>query len=121
MATIVNLNSLNNNDLNDLRNLHDQYPFHIVCYLGDLELGPNTNPGTYKYAPYTYDDGCEGEGYLIENRQQLYDFIKDLTGKIHEDLKFRSQENLGTPIDGEYIDIYSAIDVLKALTELDFL
>lgn len=121
--TNLNLNKLNNNDLNDLRNLHGQYPFHIICYLGDLELGPN--PDSYIYAPsYTYDpdedDEYDNEGYIIHNREQLYDFIKDLTGKIHEALESRSQKNLGAPLDDETSDIYSAIDVLKALTELDF-
>lgn len=118
--TTINLSEINNNDLNNLRNLHGQYPFHIVCYLGDLELGPDPEPGSYQYAPYTYEDGCETEGYLIENRQQLYDFIKDLSHKIYEDLDYRSQKNLGAPHDDETSDIYNAIDVLKALSELDF-
>ena len=115
MATIINLNEINNNDLNNLRNLHGQYPFHIVCYLGDLELSDSPF-----LKPITNDEGDEEEAYLIENRQQLYDFIKDLSHKIYEDLDYRSQKNLGTPLDDETCDIYNAIDVLKALTELDF-
>ena len=118
--TTINLSEINNNDLNGLRNLHGQYPFHIICYLGDLELGPN--PDSYIYAPsYQYEpDEDDNEGYIIHNRQQLYDFIRDLTGKIHEALESRSQKNLGAPLDDETSDIYSAIDVLKALSELDF-
>ena len=118
--TTINLNEISNNDLNDLRNLHGQYPFHILCYLGDLELGPDPKPGSYQYKPGEDEDECETEGYLIENRQQLYDFIKDLSHKIYEDLDYRSQKNLGTPLDDETSDIYNAIDVLKALSELDF-
>ena len=114
--TTINLNEISNNDLNNLRNLHGQYPFHIVCYLGDLELDPDPKSGSYQYKPGEDDD----EGYLIENRQQLYDFIKDLSHKIYEDLDYRSQKNLGTPLDDETSDIYNAIDVLKALSELDF-
>lgn len=112
----INLNEIGNKDLNELRNLHGKYPFHILCYLGDLELGPDPKPGSYQYKP----GEDNGEGYLIENRQQLYDFIKDLSHKIYEDLDYRSQKNLGTPLDDETSDIYNAIDVLKALTELDF-
>lgn len=112
--TTINLNEINNKDLNDLRNLYGQYPFHIVCYLGDLELSDSPF-----LKPITNDEGDVEEAYLIENRQQLYDFIKDLSHKIYEDLDYRSLKNLGTPLDDETCDIYNAIDVLKALTELD--
>lgn len=111
--TTINLNEITL--YKNLRLLHDRYPYHIICYLGDLELSDSPF-----LKPITNDEGDEEEAYYIENRQQLYDFIKDLSHKIYEYLDYRSLINLGTPLDDETSDIYNAIDVLKALSELEY-
>lgn len=116
----------------DINNI-EGYPILIKgSYLGDMlpsETGhfkDTTKTCSYSFT-YNEDEGCEE--YLLNNRDQVYELIKDITNAISKALtyrythEYRPGELLKAPCDDETYDISNAIDLLSALnsigTEID--
>ena len=104
------------------------YPILITgAYLGDMlpsETGhfkDTTKTCSYGFT-YNEDECCEE--YLLNNRDQVYELIKDITTAISKALTYRythksqSGELLGSPYDDETCDISNAIDFLSALDQI---
>ena len=119
--TIIDLDS----DYN-INNIKGCYPILIKgSYLGDmlpLETGQfNDTPKTCSYG-FTYNEGCEE--FTINNRDQVYELIKDITTAISQALTYRYTheykpgELLNAPCDDETYDISNAIDLLSVLNSI---
>ena len=109
----------------DINNI-EGYPLLIKgSYLGDmlpLETGHfNNTTKTCSYG-FTYNEGCEE--FTLNNRDQVYELIKDITTEISQALTYRythktqSGELLGSPHDDETCDISNAIDFLSVLDSI---
>ena len=104
------------------------YPILIKnAYTGDMlpdETGHyNGTTKTCSYGfNYNEDEGCEE--YLLHNREEVYELIKDITTAISKALTYRythktqSGELLGSPHDDETCDISNAIDFLSVLDSI---
>ena len=103
------------------------YPILIKnVYLGDIE------PETQIQVTEDEDDGSLE--FLLNNRDQVYELIKDITKAIYEDLVYlytphencikdpthddRTKDILGAPCDDETYDISNAIDLLSVLNSI---
>ena len=93
------------------------YPIIIKnVYLGDIE------PETQIQVTEDEDDGSLE--FLLNNRDQVYELIKDITTAISKDLTYRYTHEyqpgklLGAPCDDETNDISSAIDLLSILDKI---
>ena len=102
------------------------YPILITnVYLGDMvpeETGYlGQSPKTCSYG-FTYNDGCEE--FTLNNRDQVYELIKDITTAISKALTHRYTHEwkpghlLGAPHDDETYDISNAIDLLSVLDQI---
>ena len=111
----------------DINNIPD-YPILITgAYIGDM-LPDETGhfKGTTKTCSYVFnyneDEGCEE--YLLHNRDEVYELIKDITTKISKALTHRYTHEyqpgklLGAPCDDETYDISNAIDLLSVLDQI---
>lgn len=110
-----------------LSNIPD-YPILITgAYLGDMlpdETGhfkDTTKTCSYGFN-FNEDEGCEE--YLLHNREEVYELIKDITTAISKALTYRythksqSGELLGSPYDDETYDISNALDFLSVLDSI---
>ena len=117
-------------DLNiswDITNIKG-YPILIKgAYTGDMlpnETGHYS--GTTKTCSYgfNYDEDECCEEYLLNNRAQVYELIKDITTTISQALTYRYTHEyqpgklLGAPCDDETYDISNAIDLLSVLDSI---
>ena len=100
----------------DINNI-EGYPILIKnVYLGDIE------PETQIQVTEDEDDGSLE--FLLNNRDQVYELIKDITTAISKDLTYRYTheyqpgELLGASCDDETNDISSAIDLLAILDKI---
>lgn len=123
--TITNIIDLNNT--NTITNITG-YPILIKgSYTGDMlpdETGHYNN--TTKTCSYGFnfneDEGCEE--YLLNNRDQVYELIKDITTAISKALTYRYTHEyqpgklLNSPHDDETYDISNAIDLLATLDSI---
>ena len=110
-----------------LQNIPD-YPILITgAYLGDMlpdETGHYN--GTTKTCSYgfNYNEDEGGEEYLLNNRDQVYELIKDITTAISQALTYRYTHEgrpgklLNAPCDDETNDISNAIDLLTVLDSI---
>ena len=96
-----------------LQNIPD-YPILIKgAYLGD-------------YIPETKIQVTEDEedSFLLHNRDEVYELIKDITTTISQELTYRYTHEyqpgklLGAPCDDETYDISNAIDLLSVLDRI---
>ena len=119
--TIIDLDS----DYN-INNIKGGYPILIKgSYLGDMlpsETGHfNDTPKTCSYG-FTYNEGCEE--FTINNRDQVYELIKDITTAISKALTYRYTHEyqpgklLNAPYDDETNDISNAISLLSLLDSI---
>ena len=117
-------NSITIIDLN-INNIKD-YPILIKgSYLGDMlpsETGHfNDTPKTCSYG-FTYNEGCEE--FILNNRDQVYELIKDITTAISKALTYRYTHEyqqgklLNAPYDDETNDISNAIGLLSLLDSI---
>ena len=110
-----------------LQNIPD-YPILIKgTYLGDM-LPSETGhfKDTTKTCSYGFnfndDEGCEE--YLLHNREEVYELIKDITTAISKALTYRYTHEyqpgkfLNDPCDDETYDISNAIDLLSVLDQI---
>ena len=104
------------------------YPILIKgAYLGDMipeETGYlGQSPKTCSYG-FNYDEDECCEEYLLNNRVQVYELIKDITTAISKALTYRYTHEyepgklLNDPCDDETNDISNAIDLLNALDQI---
>lgn len=104
------------------------YPILIKgAYLGDmlpLETGHfNDTHKTCSYG-FTYNEDEGSEEYLLNNRDQVYELIKDITTAISKALTYRYTHEyqpgklLNAPCDDETNDISNAIDLLCTLDQI---
>lgn len=104
------------------------YPILIKgAYLGDmlpLETGHfNDTPKTCSYG-FNYNEDEGSEEYLLNNRDQVYELIKDITTAISQALTYRYTHEgrpgklLNSPHDDETNDISNAIDLLTVLDSI---
>ena len=111
----------------DINNI-EGYPILITgAYLGDMlpeETGHFKDlTKTCSYG-FNYNEDEGGEEYLLHNRDEVYELIKDITTAISKALTYRythktqSGELLGSPYDDETCDISNAIDLLSALDQI---
>lgn len=118
--TIIDLDA----DYN-INNIKD-YPILIKgSYLGDMlpsETGHfNDTPKTCSYG-FTYNEGCEE--FILNNRDQVYELIKDITTAISKALTYRYTHEyqqgklLNAPYDDETNDISNAIGLLSLLDSI---
>lgn len=118
--TIIDLDA----DYN-INNIKD-YPILIKgSYLGDmlpLETGHfNDTPKTCSYG-FTYNEGCEE--FTLNNREQTYELIKDITTAISKALTYRYTHEyqpgklLNDPCDDQTNDISNAISLLSLLDSI---
>lgn len=120
-------NIINLEESRDINNI-EGYPILIKgAYLGDMlpsETGhfkDTTKTCSYGFT-YNEDEGCEE--YLLNNRDQVYELIKDITTAISKALTYRYTheykpgELLNAPCDDETYDISNAIDLLSVLNEI---
>ena len=102
------------------------YPILIKgSYLGDmlpLETGHfNNTTKTCSYG-FTYNEGCEE--FTLNNRDQVYELIKDITTAISQSLTYRYTHEyqpgklLNAPCDDQTNDISNAIDLLSLLDSI---
>lgn len=102
------------------------YPILIKgSYLGDmlpLETGHfNDTPKTCSYG-FTYNEGYEE--FTLNNRDQVYELIKDITTAISQALTYRYTHEylpgklLNAPCDDETNDISEAISLLSILDQI---
>ena len=129
MKTIKNTttNTIDLNISGDIDNIKG-YPILIKnAYLGDMlpnETGHYN--GTTKTCSYgfNYNEDEGSEEYLLNNRDQVYELIKDITTAISKALTYRYTheykpgELLNAPCDDETYDISNAIDLLSVLNEI---
>lgn len=104
------------------------YPILIKnAYLGDMlpdETGHYN--GTTKTCSYgfNYNEDEGSEEYLLNNRDQVYELIKDITTAISKALTYRYTHEgqpgklLNAPCDDETNDISNAIDLLCTLDQI---
>ena len=104
------------------------YPILIKsAYTGDMlpnETGHYN--GTTKTCSYgfNYNEDEGGEEYLLNNRDQVYELIKDITTAISQALTYRYTHEgrpgklLNAPCDDETNDISNAIDLLLTLDQI---
>ena len=111
----------------DINNI-EGYPILIkVAYLEDMmpeETGYlGQSPKTCSYG-FTYNEDEDYDEYLLNNRDQVYELIKDITNAISKALtyrythEYRPGELLNAPCDDETNDISNAIDLLSLLNEI---
>lgn len=104
------------------------YPILLKgAYLGDLVPsetgGLSESPKTCSYGFNFNDDGGCDE-YLLHNRDEVYELIKDITTAISKGLTYRYTHEyqpgklLGAPCDDETFDISNAIDLLSVLDQI---
>ena len=103
------------------------YPILIKgAYTGDMipnETGYCQTPKTCTYG-FTYNEDEGGEEYLLHNRDQVYELIKDITTAISKALTYRYTHEyqpgkfLNSPHDDETYDISNAIDLLVTLDQI---
>ena len=119
--TIIDLDA----DYN-ISNIKGCYPILIKgSYLGDMlpsETGHfNDTPKTCSYG-FTYNEGCEE--FTINNRDQVYELIKDITTAISKALTYRYTHEyqpgklLNAPYDDQTNDISNAIGLLSLLDSI---
>lgn len=102
------------------------YPILIKnAYTGDMlpdETG-HFSQGT-KTCSYGFNYNEGGEEYLLNNRDQVYELIKDITTAISKALTYRYTHEgrpgklLNSPHDDETNDISNAIDLLTVLDSI---
>lgn len=118
--TIIDLDA----DYN-INNIKD-YPILIKgSYLGDMlpsETGHfNDTPKTCSYG-FTYNEGCEE--FTLNNRDQVYELLKDITTAISKALTYRYTHEyqpgklLNAPYDDQTNDISNAIGLLSLLDSI---
>ena len=111
----------------DINNI-EGYPMLIKgAYLEDMipeETGYlGQSPKTCSYG-FTYNEDEDYDEYLLNNRDQVYELIKDITNAISKALtyrythEYRPGELLNAPCDDETNDISNAIDLLSVLNEI---
>ena len=111
----------------DINNIED-YPILIKgSCLGDMlpsETGHfKDTTKTCSYG-FTYNEDECYEEYLLNNRDQVYQLIKDITTAISQALTYRYTheykpgELLNAPCDDETYDISNAIDLLSVLNSI---
>lgn len=121
--TIIDLDSADYN----ISNIQD-YPILIKgSYLGDmlpLETGHfNDTPKTCSYG-FIYNEHDGYEEFTLNNRDQTYELIKDITNSISQALTHRYTHEyqpgklLNAPCDDETNDISNAIDLLSILDQI---
>ena len=121
--TIIDLDSADYN-INNI----ESYPILIKgSYLGDMlpsETGHfKDTTKTCSYG-FTYNEDEGYEEYLINNRDQVYELIKDITTAISQALTYRYTheykpgELLNAPCDDETYDISNAISLLSLLDSI---
>ena len=104
------------------------YPILIKgAYLQDMvpeETGYlGQSPKTCSYG-FTYNEDEDYEEYLLNDREQVYELIKDITTAISKALthrythEWKPGELLGSPHDDETYDISNAIDLLSVLDQI---
>ena len=120
ITNIINLES--SWDINHIKG----YPILIKgSYLGDMlpsETGHfNNHTKTCSYG-FTYNEGYEE--FTLNNRDQVYELIKDITNAISKALTYRYTHEyqpgklLNAPCDDETYDISNAIDLLTVLNSI---
>lgn len=120
MQTIkTNSNTPNIIDLStawDINNITG-YPIIIKgAFLGDFI--PETK------IQVTEDEEDFSLSFLLHNRDEVYELIKDITTKISQELTYRYTHEyqpgklLGAPCDDETFDISNAIDLLSVLDQI---
>ena len=126
-------NQMQNPNILDLSTAWDTdnikgYPILIKgAYLMDMipeETGYlGQSPKTCSYG-FNYDEDECCEEYLLNNRDQVYELIKDITTAISKALTYRYTHEyepgklLNAPCDDETNDISNAIDLLNALDQI---
>lgn len=124
METVNIINLESSWDINDIKG----YPILIKgSYLGDMipsETGHfEDTTKTCSYG-FTYNEDEGHEEYFLDNRDQVYELIKDITTAISKALTYRYTheykpgELLNAPCDDETYDISNAIDLLSALNSI---
>ena len=104
------------------------YPILIKgSYLGDIlpyETGHfNDTPKTCSYG-FTYNEDEGYEEFTLNNRDQVYELIKDITTAISQALTYRYTHEylpgklLNAPCDDETNDISNAISLLSLLDSI---
>ena len=104
------------------------YPILIKgAYLQDMvpeETGYlGQSPKTCSYG-FNYNEDEDYEEYPLNDREQVYELIKDITTSISKTLTHRYTHEwkpgklLGAPHDDETYDISNAIDLLSVLDEI---
>lgn len=104
------------------------YPILITnVYLGDIipeeTGGLSKGSKTCSYG-FTYNEDEDNEEYLLNDREQVYELIKDITTSISKALTHRYTHEyqpgklLGAPHDDETYDISNAIDLLSVLDQI---
>ena len=111
-------------DINDIKG----YPILIKgSYLGDMVPSETGHfQGTTRTCSYgfTYNEDEGYEEYLLDNRDQVYELIKDITTAISKALTYRYTHEyqpgklLNAPCDDETYDISNAIDLLSVLDQI---
>ena len=121
--TIIDLNSADYN-INNI----EGYPILIKgSYLGDMlpsETGHfNNTTKTCSYG-FTYNEDECYEEFTLNNRDQTYELIKDITTAISQALTYRYTHEyqpgklLNAPCDDETYDISNAIELLSLLDSI---
>ena len=113
MATINIIDLQSSRDINNI----PSYPILIKgAFLGDII--PETN------IQVTENEEDYSKEFLLNNRDQVYELIKDITTAISKDLTYRYTTEfwpgmiLGAPCDDETYDISNAIDLLSVLNSI---
>ena len=112
----------------DINNIKGCYPILIKgSCLGDMlpsETGHfKDTTKTCSYG-FTYNEDEGYEEYLLNNRDQTYELIKDITTAISQALTYRYTHEyqqgklLNSPCDDETYDISNAIDLLSVLNSI---
>ena len=104
------------------------YPILITnVYLGDIipeETGSLSEGSKTCSYGFIYNDDEDCEEYLLNNRDETYELIKDITTSISKALTYRYTHEwkpgklLNAPCDDETSDISSAIDLLAILDKI---
>lgn len=122
--TIIDLDSADYN----ISNIKG-YPILIKgSYLGDMlpsETGGHFNrtPKTCSYG-FTYNEDEGYEEFTLNNRDQTYELIKDITTEISQALthryttEYQPGKLLNAPCDDQTNDISNAIDLLSLLDSI---
>ena len=123
MATINIIDLQSSGKINNI----PSYPILIKgAFLGDII--PETQ------IEVTEDEEDYSLSFLLNNRDQVYELIKDITKAIYDDLVYlytphencikdpthddRTKDILGAPCDDETYDISNAIDLLSVLNSI---